>query len=243
MENILLFILGYLVLIIFWIVLVLLFYFLSFISKKNLVSIPVGFTYILSIAIQFMLIGYALYTLWQIVSNREWWLLILAFVFGSFIIGMWQAIYDLLLAPFKASAIYFLEKVEKTDFGENTVVGEVLDKDNKVINISEGETSLKTRFAKYFLLFYAFNLIYILIYPAERAGLAPFDFVIKPFFQIISSTILIGFPYGIYRKIKYKSFFTKDKRYFLIQVWKISLYIFIPLAIILFIVALATNTI
>ncbi|MFH0936940.1 MAG: hypothetical protein V1808_01450 [Candidatus Daviesbacteria bacterium] len=241
MESILIFILGYLIFFIFWLVFVLLFFALSFITKKNLVAIPVGLTYLISFGIQLFLFGYAIYILWQLITNHEWLFLIFAFIFGGFVLGFWGMIYEFLLFPFKASSLYFLEKVEGTDFSETTVVGEILDKDNKVVDVSEGETSIKTRFAKYFLAVYTYNLVYLIISPGDRS-LAPFDYVTTPFFQIISLTFIIGIPYGIYRRIKYKAFFTKDKRYFFIQTWKISLYIFIPLSIILYLLAQGTNT-
>lgn len=242
MEGILLFIISYIVLLIFWLIFVILFFALSFIVRKNLVSIPVGLTILVSFSIQLFIIGYAIYILWQIISNAQWLLLILALIFGGFIIGWWQLIYELLLTPFTVSALYFLAKVESTDFGEDTVVGEILDKDNKVIDISEGETSVKTRFAKYFLVVYALYLIPMVIFPVEREGLSPLDYLTKPFFQIISTTLMVSIPYGIYRKIKYKSFFPKDKRYFLIHVWKIALYIFIPFMVLLYLLAIVTNT-
>ncbi len=242
MEGILVFFLSYLILLILWFVLVLLFFSLSLVFKKNLVAIPEVLTYLVSFGIQIYLIGYALYILWLIISNHEWLLLILALIFGGFVIGFWQTIYDFLLFPFNALSNYFLNKVGETDFSEDIVAGEVLDEDNKVIDISEGDTALKRRFAKYFLSVYAMNLIPLIIFPVEREGLYLFDFVTKPFFQIISLTLIFGVPYGVYRKIRYKSFLTKDKRYFLIQVWKISLCIYLPLLVILYLFALVTNT-
>ena len=157
-------------------------------------------------------------------------------------IGLISGVLGFLQMPFMLIPGYFAEKMENMDLEEDTVAGEILDKDNKVIDISEGETSLKTRFAKYFLAVYALNLTSLIIFPLEREGLALFGYVTKPFFQIISLTLIVGTPYGIYRKIKHKAFFTKDKRYFLIQVWKISLYIFIPFVIGVYLLALATNT-
>lgn len=225
-----------------WYVVVLIFYFLSFIFKKNLASIPCGLIYIVSILIQLYLFGYALYFLWQLIRGHEWLLLVLALIFGGFIINWWRIIYSLLLAPFSWMAETFLNKFSATDLNEDVLAGEVLDKDNKVIDVTEGETSIKKRFAKYFIGFYAFNLVYLLISPAEREGLAILDFITKPFFQIIGSTIIVGIPYGIIRLLRHKPFLTKDKRYFLIQTWKICLYIFIPLSVIVLGLAILTNT-
>lgn len=242
MSSFLIFILTYLTLLLVWFIIVLIFYTLSCIFKKNLVSIPYGLIYIIAFLIQLYLVGYGLYLVWQIIVNHEWLLLILALIFGGFIVGWWRFIYSLLLAPFSWIAETFLDKVSSIDFTENVVKGEILDKENKVIDTTEGETSIKKRFAKYFLAFYTFNLLYLLIFPVERVGLAPLDYITKPFMQIISSTLFIGIPYGVIRLIRHKPFLTKDKRYFLIQTWKICLYIFIPLSIIVYFLALITNT-
>jgi hypothetical protein len=152
----------------------------------------------------------------------------------------WEAIYSLMLMPFQVSAMYFLEKVEKTDFGDESITGEVLDEKGNVVGISQSETSLKRNFAKYFLAVYLYNLVYLIISPGDRT-LAPFEYITTPFFQIISLTLLVGIPYGIYRKIRHKSFFTKDNRYFFIQTWKTTLYIFIPLSVILYILTIRIN--
>lgn len=242
MNGILIFILSYIGFLIVWYVVVLIFYFLSYIFKKNLASIPYGLIYIISILIQLYLFGYALYFLWQLIRGHEWLLLVLALIFGGFVMNWWQVIYSLLLAPFSWIAETFLNKFSATDLNEDVLAGEILDKDNKVIDVTEGETSIKKRFAKYFIGFYVFNLVYMLISPAEREGLAVFDFITKPFFQIIGSTIIVGVPYGIIRLLRHKPFLTKDKRYFLIQTWKICLYIFIPLSVIVLGLAILTNT-
>lgn len=242
MEGVLIFIISYAIIIIVWLIFATLLFALSLIFKKNLSAIPVGITYILGFIIQLGLVIYAISILWQIISHGEWLILILALIFGSFIIGWWQFIYSLLLMPFSVSASYFLSKIDDTDFKDETLSGEVLDEKGKVIGVSESETSLKTRFAKYFLAVYLLDLIPLIIFPVEREGMAPLDYITKPFFQIIGLTLIIGIPYAIYRKIKYKTLLTKDKRYFLIQTWKISLYIFIPFSIIVYTLAILTNT-
>lgn len=242
MEGIIIFIIGYLILIVVWLVFSTLLFALSFLFRKNLSSIPIGITYILSFIVQWGLIIYAFYILWQLISNGEWLLLILALIFGGFILGWWQFFYNLLLMPFMATATYFFDKVENTNFGDETVAGEVLDEKGKVVGIAEGDTSLKRRFAKYFIAVYVLQLAPIILFPVEREGFAPIDFVTTPFFRTITLTLIIGIPYGIYRLVRHKEFFTKDKRYFLIQTWKIALYIFIPFLAILFALAVLTNT-
>lgn len=239
MNTVLIVAFVYILYLFIWFVINLVAYFSSIAFKKIvIINTFVGLTVIVVQLLNFGLgIWLLLYTFSFLFSGQFIWFFIMIFIGIGFILGVLRY----LQMPFMLIPIYFAEKVEKIDFDEDTVVGEILDKDNRVIDISEGETSLKTRFAKYFLAFYAYNLIYILIFPGEREGLATFDYITKPLFQIIGSTLLIGLPYGIYRKIKYKAFFPRDKRYFLIQVWKLSLYIFIPLSIVVFLITV-TNT-
>ncbi len=239
LSNILIVLIIYLVYLLVWFILNLLAYFLSLVFKtKKILGFFVGAAAVLYYIFTFLL---GLYLLWIIISlllsGLLLWFFIMLF-FGIFVI---YGIVGFLQAPFVLIPTYFLEKIEKANFGENIVVGEILDKDNKIIDVSEGETSLKIRFAKYFLAIYALNLTSLIIFPVEREGLAPFDFITKPFFQIISLTLIVGIPYGISRKIKRKAFFTKDKRYFLIKTWKIALYIFIPLSVIVYLLYLGNS--
>jgi hypothetical protein len=242
MQGILIFILSYLSLLLAWFVISIVFYLISLISKKNLAFIPLGLTYIVAFLIQWYIFGYAAYLLWSMIKGHEWLMLLFSLLVGGFVIGWWQMIYNFLLAPFYGIANYYSDKLCEVDFKEEIVQAEVLDMNNKVIDVIEGETSIKTRFAKYFIGLYFFNLLYLLVFPEERKGLLILDYITKPFLQIIGATFLIGIPFGIYRLIRYRKFFTKDKRYFFIQTWKVALYIFIPFTIFLFLVSILTNT-
>ena len=51
------------------------------------------------------------------------------------------------------------------------------------------------------------------------------DYIFMPFLGVLSDTIFIGILYGVYRKLRYGSFFPIDKRLFYTEVWKVSLYI------------------
>lgn len=240
MNTILLAVLVYVSYLFIWFVVNLIAYFIAIAFKKPVViGVFVGLAVIVVQILNFGIgIGLLIYTISLLLDGQFLWFLVMIFI-G---IGLISGILGFLQMPFMLIPGYFAEKIEDMDLEEDTVVGEILDKDNKVVDISEGETSLKTRFAKYFLAIYALGLVNLIIFSVEREGLVPIDYITKPFFQIISLTLIIGIPYGIYRKIKHKAFFPKDKRYFLIQTWKISLYIFIPLLIIVYLLALGTNT-
>lgn len=165
---------------------------------------------------------------------------ILYLFFGA---GIISALLSTIQAPFLYIPHYYYNKVEFKLNEEDIETAELLDETGKVIEKVEGEKAISQRLAKYFLAFYALNLINLIIFPAEREGLLALDFITKPLLQIIGGSVIIGIPYGIFHKLKYKSFFPNDKRYFLIQVWKLGLYIYGLLIILVFVLALLTKTI
>lgn len=240
MNTILFAVLVYVSYLFIWFVINLVAYFFAVAFKKPaILAVFVGLAVIVVQILNFGIgIGLFIYTISLLFDGQFLWFLLMIFIGISLISG----VLGFLQMPFMLIPGYFAEKFENVDLEEDTVIGEILDKDNKIVDISEGETSLKTRFAKYFLAVYALGLVNLIIFPVEREGLAPLAYITKPFLQIISLSLIIGIPYGIYRKIKHKPFFTKDKRYFLIQTWKVYLYIFIPLLVIVYLLALGTNT-
>lgn len=234
MESILIFVISYISLIFIWLVFSTILFALSFILKKNLSVIPVGVTYILSFIIQWGLIIYAIYILWQFISHGEWIALIVALVLGGFIIGWWQLIYDLLLMPFLASATYFLNKIENTDFKDNTLTGEVVDDKGHVIKVVESDLAVSKRLAMWFLIAYALNLFSLIInrgdYPTYKWG----DFVTTPFLWIISYTIFFGIFLGLYYKLRKGKFFYNGKKYFLASNLRIQSIILVCLFVLFF---------
>ena len=217
MENILWFLLGYLLLLTIWLVFVLLFFALSFVFRKNLSLVPSGLTYLISYGIQLFLFGYAVYMFWQIIVSHQWLLLIFALIFGGFILSIWQMMYNLFLTPFIALSLYFSNKVDKTDFNDDAIEAEILDKDNKVIDVSVGSSRINKKLATIFLINYIVNLIYIITHPQQYHMLGWWDYMITPIFFMVQNIIIFGIVIGIYNKIKHHKFIWRGKKQFLIQ--------------------------
>jgi hypothetical protein len=117
MQGIIDFVIGYLIILVIWTIFTVILYWFSLLFKKNFTTIALAINMLISWGIQIYLFGYAIYILWQIVTAHEWLLLVLALVFGGFILGFWGMVYDWLLTPFTMVTAYFTataeDKIEK----------------------------------------------------------------------------------------------------------------------------------
>lgn len=229
--------LGYLII---WVIIVSLAYFLSLLIRK---SYPISFISGLSqiaVYILFTIFGiWALvYSIQLLVSFR--WLEL--FIMGFIGFGIIAGLLNILTLPFYGIPLFFQEKISETDFGEDIERAEILDKKGKVLKVIEGETAIKRNIAKYFIAFFSLNLLSIFIFPTKGEHLLALDYITKPFFQVIGGTFIFGLPYLIYHRVKYKSFFPEDKRYFFINTWKLSLYILVPSLVVLLLISIITGT-
>ena len=166
MNTILLAVLVYISYLFIWFVVNLIAYFIAIAFKKPMVmSVFVGLAVIVVQILNFGIgIGLLIYTISLLLDGQFLWFLVMIFI-GM---GLISGILGFLQMPFMLIPGYFAEKIEATDLEEDAVLGEILDKDNQVVDISEGGTSLKTRFAKYFLAIYVYNLVYLVISPSQR---------------------------------------------------------------------------
>ncbi len=233
METLLIILFVYLAYIFTWFVINIVFYFFSIAFKKktilNVLTLLGGI--VLNIFNFLVGIGF----LWLAISlllNREFlWFILLVF-FGFGLIG---GLLSFLQLPFVFITTYFSNKLDDIDFNEDIVSAELVDEHNKVVAKIEGDTAISRRLAIYFVLFFAFNLLSIFIFPDDEQQLMALDYIINPTLQILGGTIILGIPYLIYHKIKHKSFLPDDKRYFFIQVWKLNLIFFSILSVLVMI--------
>jgi hypothetical protein len=239
MNNFLLFIIIYISLLIVWFTINIVFYFLSVLLKKKTLTDLLARLSIIALYIVNTLIGfYLVFLMITFFLSGQWLFFVLLFFFG---VGLISGLASFIQIPFVVISNYFAEKFESIDFDENIERAEILDEKNKVVDILEGETVIKTKLAKWFIALYGLGVISLIISPIERKGLMGGGFITKPFFQIISTTLIIGLPYGIYRLIRYRNFFPNDKRYFLIETWKISVYLTLFLMILIFLLTINSN--
>lgn len=240
LTSILIFIIVYLAYLFIWFIINLLAYFSAIAFKKPAVlGAIVGLSVIIVQILNFGIgIGLLLYTISLLFDGQFLWFLVMIFI-G---IGLISGILGFLQMPFMLIPGYFAEKIEEIDLEEDVERAELLDEKGNVLDVLEGEGTVATRLAKYFLALYALGLVTLIIMPVEREGITGLGFLTEPFWDVARFTFFVGIPYAIYHKVKKKSFFPKDKRYFLISVWRISLIIGIPLVLFVFLLALATNT-
>lgn len=233
MSDISILILAYLGYLFFWFTINLVVYFVSLSLKKPkifevLAGLSIGIIYIFN-----FLVG--LWLLWigiKLLLDGQWlWFLLYIFIGAS--IFSW--LLALIQMPFNFILVYFSTKMEEKNFNENIVSAEILDKDGGVIGKTiEGDTAISVRMAKYFSILYLIGLINILFISSEGENTIWFGYITKPFSDVVFLTLIIGFVYIIFHKIKNKSFFPKDKRYFFIKVWKIGIYVYLFLLVILY---------
>lgn len=244
MKELLLFFLVYFAYLIVWAIINLIAYFASIAFKKRAIMVVIlGFSVIvvqlLNFALGIGLLGIGI----TLLINGEFLWFILYFLFGLGIIGgILGWVVTLLQFPFIAVPSYFAEKAENLEMEEDIETAEIVDDKGKVLDRIEGNKIISTRLAKYFIAFFILNFISILLSREDRESMLLLDWVSTPFLQIIGGTLIFGIPYAIYYKLKYKSFFPKDKRYFFIQVWRLNLMILIPLGAIVYILAIMLGT-
>lgn len=230
----------YLIYLFIWLVINLVIYFFSVATNNSkpivfLIGITAIVIYLLN-----LILGIGLFWIGvSLLLDRQFFWFILYFLFGA---GSISYLFNIIQIPFLGIPGYFCGKIEKELNEEDIETAEVIDKSGNVIDKIEGDRVVSKRLAKYFLAFYSLILFSLFIFPVEREGLGILGFIIKPLTQMIGGTIIVGIPYCIYRKLKYKVFFTKDNRYFFVQVWKLCLYIFVPYLILLYVFAFLTGT-
>lgn len=164
----------------------------------------------------------------SLLMNRQFlWLIVYLFI-GASIIGWFI---NMIQLPFVFIQAYFVSKLEDFDFKENVETAEILDEKNKVIGVTEGNSAITIRLARYFTIFYLINLLEMIIFPRDIKGYGWGDYLVTPFLQIVGGTLIVGIPYALYHRARYGSFLSQDRRYFLIKVWKVWIIFFAVLTI------------
>ncbi len=224
MNGLLITLLIYLSYLFIWFSINLIAYFCSLAFKKQSILAAVnGISFIILIIFNWAVgIGLFLYSV-SLLLNGEILRFVLMILIG---IGMYQGFIAYLQLPFVFVSEYFTSKIGKLNFKEVITGAEIQASNSSIVKTIDPGTRLSVQMARYFLVFYTFNLIMMIISPAERVGVYGAGYITKPLLQIVGGTIIIGLPYTIYHKLRFKSFLPKDKRYFFISVWKLSLIIF-----------------
>jgi len=217
MSGIIDFILGYILILIFWVILNMFFYALSLVTRKGFFFIPFAINIILNWAIQMFLIGSYLYSyIWKPLVSKEWLALVFSLIFGSFIVGLWQMIYGFLTAPIFGITTYFSEKAaQKINKKPEEFDYEVISPEGKTIGRYQSSDKTQKNLALWFTLTFIILFVRQFTTTWSDNSFGPIWFVIIPMFVIIVSTFVIGVFVGIFNLIKIRRFFDEDKyRYF-----------------------------
>lgn len=221
MTGIIEFLIGYILLIVFWLIVNLFFYALSIVFKKGFFFVPFAINTLLNWAIQIYLIVYPLYILWQIIVAKEWLILILALIFGWFIIGWWQMIVGFLTAPFSGITIYFSEKAaKKLDRKEDGYEYEVLSPEGEIVRKYKSWGKTHKDFAKWFVISFCIAFIHQFQTSESNYWKGLMWYVLTPVIIIVLASIVIGLLLGIYNILKKRPFLGEDRYEFLVKILK-----------------------
>lgn len=239
MNTVVIFLIVLISYVLLWLVANLVLYYLSIVLKKPVILESFHAISTLFLWFYNAILGGVL--LWigidLLISRQFLWLIIYLFI-GSSIIGWFFQILEL---PFLFIQSYFANKLANFDFDENIVEAEILDEKHKVIGKTEGDSAISRRVAKYFILSYSINLLDLFIFPDKNKSYMWGDYLLTPFLQVFGGTFIVGVPYAIYHKIRYKTFIQSDKRYFFIIVWKIWVIVVVILVILVLVLSLINN--
>jgi len=229
MENILYLIAVYLGYLLVWGVICLVVFAVSLIFKRpTIIGMLTAMSTIVVYILNFFLgLGLLLYLGALLVNGQFLWFIIMLFL-GIYIIG-W--LLNLLQMPFLIIPVYFAQKAESIEKQPDVVRAEVLDKQHKVIFVTESEKEIDKRFAIYFIAVYILNFLSLLInrrdYPSYLWG----DYIFMPFFWIISQVLFFGLIIGAYNKIKNGRFFYPRKKNFFILTFKVTAIVLVVLTV------------
>ncbi len=228
MEGILNFLFTYIFLILLWGGINLILFTLSYLLRKNFSSLTLIMTNLIEFGIQLYILGYSLYIIWQIIVARQWLLLILAFIFGGFIIGWWQMIYGLLLTPFHLISNIFTTRVQELiDKPNEDFEGEYISPDGKIIGKFQSEDKTNKLLAKWFLISFGILFLHQFSTSVNREGYGFGWYIITPIIIMIIASLVVSLFLGIWNLIKYKSFFKNGKKIFFIKCLKITSLIYV----------------
>lgn len=231
MNTFLYYVLVYVFLVAVWLIFCLIFYSISIISKKNLLNIPYGLTYIVNFLIGLYLSFYPIYLVWQVIKNKEWFFLVLIFIAGSFIYSIWSSIIGLLIVPFNLIVSVFVTKLGLIlENNEKDFDIEYLSPEGKTIEKTSSESKQNRNLALFFLLSFINNLLYILLHPNQYSPVG-LDYIFTPGFFMIQNALFFGIPFGIINLIKHKRFVYPSWKVFFTNLFKIELVITIGIQV------------
>jgi len=213
----------YILLLIFWLIVNGIFYALSILTRKGLFSIPFALNVLISWGMQIYLIFFYFSLLWQLITSKEWLLLIVMLIIGGIWIDFWQTIFGFLMIPINGITIYFSQKaVNKLEERGEEFDYEYISPDGKVLGRFLSEEKEDKLLAKWFLINFGIALLYLFTRGINIKELGLAWVLIIPLVGILSTTLITGVFVGIWNLIKTKSFFGVSKKIFITSCLKVN---------------------
>ncbi|HEX6977631.1 MAG TPA: hypothetical protein VF185_04760 [Patescibacteria group bacterium] len=227
MEGIISFLIGYVILLVCWLIINVFFYALTVLTKKGFFFIPFAINTLLNWAIQIYFFVYPFYFLYQIVAANwgTWWLVILSFVIGLLLIGFllsfWQMVMSLFIYPIAMITTYFSEKAAQViDKKETDVDYEVISPKGDVVEKFQSWDKTQKNLAKWFV----FSYVIAFANQFVKGGYGSFGvawYLIIPMLVMLIPVIVISFFLGIYYLIRKRHFLGGNRYLFLTKAFKI----------------------
>lgn len=228
MEGIISFLIGYVILLVCWLIINVFFFALTVLTKKGFFFIPFAINTLLNWAIQIYFIVYPFYFMWQLISANwgTWWIVILAIVIGlflmSFLLSFWQMVVSLFVYPIAMITTYFSEKAgQAIDKKDEDVDYEVVSPKGDVLEKVQGWDKTQKNLAKWFVISFAIAFINQFVKSDYGSGLGFGWYLIIPMFVMLISILVISFVLGIYYLIRKRHFLGGNKYLFLTKAFKI----------------------
>lgn len=229
MNNLIIGLFIYLLLLIIWGIVCLIAYALSIVARKPIIIKTIsGITQIIGYIFYLIFGIYLLYFGVQLFFLRQFLWLFFYILFGSALFG---GLGNLLLMPFIAIPLFFSENVSKALKEDDFVKAEILDENDKVIGITEGSGVINRRLALYFIIDFLIHLLYIFSHPQSYKMIAWWDYLITPIFFMVQNILLFGIFVLLFNKIKHNAFFGRGKLTTLISIYKVDIIITIGMQI------------
>jgi len=222
MNNILILILVYISYLLIWSAVNFLGFIISIIFKKpQVMKVISGISQVVIYILDLIIgIGLIIYIISLLLSGQ-----ILLFIIMILVgVGIVSGLISFLQLPFSFIPTFFETKIESMENEPDYERAEILDKDNKVIEVIEPEKKLNRQLAIYFGVIYALQLFGLLRnlneYPYSTYKFG--DYLVMPFVWTFTLILFFAILIGIFYLFKHRKFFYPRKKVFLIKTEKLA---------------------
>lgn len=227
MWGIINFLLGYIAIVVFWLIVNVFFYAFTVATKKSFFFIPFAINTLLNWAIEIYFIIYPFYYIWQLIKDNlgvGWWLT-LVIIIGLFALGFslyfMQMIAGFLTLPIGAITMFFSQKAaEKLESKDEEFDYEYISPEGKTIGKYSSLGKVDKQLTKWFVISFIITFIHQFTTKSEST-LGPIWYIILPMIVLLIVISIIGFLLGLWNLLRHRKFFGEDRRLFITKCLKI----------------------